>query len=602
MGLSLLLTWYLEYRYFVNNAGSAWQFVFERPRVFLFNAFLMGMIMLIVMGIFYRPFLSAGVVGAFITAMTYAHINKFIVRGSPLLPEDLIMASEGTSLLKFVDLGGLVRMIVAMVLIIMLALWLDHLTRKFWQRENTKKIKNRWKRLALNPRVMMFLAGCLLFNVSTDFIRHHSGQRYEEIPWLNTKLVAWNQVRNYDHNGFIVGFLYNWSKFELAKPDGYSEQKIQEIAKKYNKIKAATEKNSQLIDLKDADFNIVVILNESFYDPDIISKYYPYKGSKELLPNYKNIKKKFPSGQMYSLDYGGGTANIEFEVLTGLSNYWANTVPYTDLLPRTGAIPALASYAKTKGYKTVAIHPFNGGMYKRNFALKNEGFDKFITEQEMKHTKHEGFSQYINDQSAYRETLDVLKKQKQKQMIGLITMQNHTPYDSDIYDHYDFHPLKLDDDPWQKTSFTTFMQLMHESDKYLGEFVSELEKMNEKTVVLFFGDHSPGVFYRVSDHPEKEVRDLSRLTPYFVYANFDLPKTDLPTNTPNCLSNTLFNVLGLKKPSMMYLLDQICKETPILTPFYFNGAEPFQSTELSSYQLINYDILGGKKYWKQYAK
>ena len=126
---------------------------------------------------------------------------------------------------------------------------------------------------------------------------------------------------------------------------------------------------------------------------------------------------------MYSLDYGGGTANIEFETFTGLTNFWLNTVPYTALVPKAGEIPSIARTLKDAGHSTVAIHPYNGGMYKRNISLKNEGFDEFITEIEMEYTEHEGTSEYINDKSAYEETLKALRGSEDAQVVGLITMQ-----------------------------------------------------------------------------------------------------------------------------------------------------------------------------------
>lgn len=620
---ALLLTWLLQYRYFLNDAPRVWQFITERPLVFFYSALLMYFIILFFSAFTRGPFLAIGLVAAIILGVTYAHINKFIMRGTPLLPEDFQLATESTTLVKFIDFGGLVRIALAIILTIALALLLDYLTRRVLRRE-TVNSHSFWRRHQLVPRALTAAVACLLFMACTDFARNHQGQRYEQIPWLNSEFVAWNQVRNYNYNGFLLGFLYNWSKFELAEPDGYNKEEITNIADTYNEVKKTAD--ATRVSLKKQDYNIVIILNESFYDTSIIKDYYQYEG--DVTPELHKIAKKYPSGQMYSLDYGGGTANIEFEALTGLSNYWVNTVPYTDLIPKAGEIPSIATFAKKNGYATTAIHPFNGGMYKRNIALKNEGFDEFITELEVSHTEHDGNSQYINDHSAYQETLDLLNKSDQKQLVALITMQNHSPYNADIYDHHDFTITNMDDDPSKKSDIETYLQSLHNSDAYLGEFISALDQSDEPTVVLFFGDHSPGIFSRVNDHEDKVVRDLARLTPYFIYTNFDTKDAanptgtlevattttaensdsvnyttkHLPTTTPNCFTNTLYNYLNLKKPTLSYLLDEICTETPILTPAYFADSAPFKSTELSSYELVIYDILGGKKYWLSAAK
>lgn len=595
----VVLTWLLEYRYFLNDAGRTWQFFWERPLVFWYNSLLMSVMIWLFTGFARGPLSAIGIVSAIIVGVTYAHINKFVMRGTPLLPEDFQLAGETATLTKFVDWGSLSKTIVAIVLILLMSVILEKLTAKYLCVQK-KTTKTWWKRWRIPTRALTVSCACLLFVAMTGFARHHTGQKYEKIPWLNSEFVAWNQVRNYNYNGFMLGFLYNLNKFNLSSPDGYSSEKVASIAKKYQKIKKANDKERTPI--KKADFNVVVVLNESFYDPAVISDYYHTTG--EVVPNLRKIQSKYPSGTMYSTDYGGGTANIEFEVLTGLSNYWVNTVPYTDLLPKIKSIPSMASYLKAGGYKTTAIHPFNGGMYKRDIALKREGFDNYITEKEMKYTEKDGKSQYINDKSAYNEVLKVLKDSKERQMVGLITMQNHTPYDDWIYDTRNFKVDNLADGMDRKSEVEVYFECLHKSDQYLGEFIAELDKMEEKTVVLFFGDHSPGIFSLVSEHEDKKVRDLSRQVPYFVYSNFEMKneQKNLPMTTPNCLSNTVYDLLGVQKPATHYLLNEICAKTPILTPAYFDEESPFRSTDLSSYEMVIYDLLGGKQYWTRYHK
>ena len=189
-------------------------------------------------------------------------------------------------------------------------------------------------------------------------------------------------------------------------------------------------------------------------------------------------------------------------------------------------------------------------------------------------------------------------------MIGLITMQNHTPFNYDTYETHDFNLLEneytsqLDED--KRHAIESYYMTVHSSDAYLGEFIDELDKMDKKVVVLFFGDHSPGVFGITNDNEEKEIRDLSRVTPYFVYANYDaeFQTTELPTTTPNCMVNSMLNTLNWQKNERYYFLDDVCATEPILAQTWINGREFEESRELMlSYELLTYDILGGKKYW-----
>ncbi len=588
IGMSLVLTWFLEYRYFINNAGEAWNFAFERPAVFFFNAWLMLLMLIVITSITRRPWWSIGGLTVVILVASYVNINKMIMRGTPLLPEDLQLATEAAELTQFVDIWSLIRLIIAAILTLILFGFISCLYEK--------KLKEEKRNKAILPRIITLATTCIVFFLSTNFIIHNDGSRYERVDWLDTTLTAWNQARNYDENGFIVGFLYNLGKFKLKEPESYSEEKIQEIKNTYNEIEE--QKNANKLALADQDYNIIIVLNESFFDPSIIEDYYPHTGG-DITPTLHSVMQKYPSGYMYTLDYGGGTANIEFETLTGLTNYWINTVPYTNLIPKAGNILSVASLAKDNGYQTVAIHPYNGGMYKRNISLKHEGFDTFITENEMNYKDHEGDSEYINDRSAYQEVLKVINDSDKKQFVTLITMQNHTPYNEETYTEHNFKLTDFGDEERQ-AEIETYYQSLYYSDKYLGEFINALDASDEKTVVLFFGDHSAGLFHELNDSPDtSHAFSLSRTTPYFIYNNFDdnTISSKLPYTTPNCLSNTLLNTLGVKKTALYYMLDDVCAEQPILVQTYFGDESPEYTPLLESYELVTYDIVGGKKYW-----
>ena len=601
---AILLMFFLDYRYFLNNFGKAWDFFFKTPQVFFFNAFLLWLLLVIVWALCGRPIMAAGIGAIALLIITYIHIAKYNSRGYPLLPEDFQLASEASTLTKFVDIWSIVRLVIAIIITAGLFFALSYycgkkLNLKYEKQEGEGIIKRHF----VIARVLILAITITAFMSSTYFARHNEGIRYEPI-FLGTRFTAWNQNRNYDENGFILGFLYNFQKLSLDAPKNYSEERIGNAKKKYEII--ANYENEGRIDPADEDVSVVVILNESFFDPTVefqgkkMTDYYKYEGG-DIMPNLHCLQKETASGKMYTLDYGGGTANIEFEVFTGLSNFWMNVVPYTSLIPKTGKVSSVASMLKSKDFKTTAIHPFNGGMYKRNISLKNEGFDTFITELEMDYKEHDGNSEYINDKSAYEQTLKALRDEKGNQVIGLITMQNHTPYNEDNYDNLEFSIEQVEGiSDKRKSQLETYYQSLHTSDQYLGEFIDELKTLDKKVVVLFFGDHAAGLFNLTNDSEDKEVRDLSRVTPYFIYANYDAgirAGESLPTTTPNCLINTLFDQMNWQKDTYLYLTDAACKEQPILATTYLDGKD-FELTEtLEDYELLTYDILGGKKFW-----
>ena len=598
---AILLTWFLEWRYYIHNIEYTWRFVIGSPAPYFYNVFLMWLMLVFLWAIVEKPGTAAGMMWIVIIVISYVHIQKYNSRGFPLLPEDFQLASEASSLTKFVSIVSIIRMIVAILLVVGLTILFNRMLAKKLHLNYRNPSPSFAKRHQLLMRLIILVISGLGFYAATDFVRHNDGSRYEDI-FLGTHFTAWNQNRNYSDNGFILGFLYNLQKLELAEPDKYSEEKIAALKEEYTSI--AEEKNASRIAAEDEDVSVVIILNESFFDPAVkfgeaaFENYYPHTGG-DITPNLHKIMQENPSGYMYTLDYGGGTATIEFETFTSLTNYWVNTVPYTALIPKSGEIPSIAQTYKNVGYETVAIHPYNGGMYKRNIALKNEGFDEFITELEMKYQEKEGNAEYINDESAYKETLDVLKRSDKKQIVGLITMQNHTPYHSWIYDEYDFAVTNDNISDDRKNEIATYYQYLHNSDKYLGEFIEEVGKLDKKVVVLFYGDHSAGLFEVTNENEDKTVRTLSRLMPYFVYTNYDAGVTTkyLPTTSPNCMVNTMYNILNWKKDPLYYLVDDVCSAEPILAATHIEERALSAAETLHDYELLTYDLLGGKKYW-----
>ena len=600
---AILLTWFLEYRYFINDFARVWAFVFTTPFVFLFNAFLIWLIMVALWALLGRPVLATAIMMVAIFIISYIHIMKFNSRGYPLLPEDFQLASEVSSLSKFVNIWGIVRLIIAIIMsCALLGFFAKKCGEKFHLKYRGERDEIFRRRHLLIQRVAFLAIAITVFMTSTIFVRHNEGARYEDI-FLGTHFTAWNQNRNYDDNGFVLGFLYNFQKLRVDAPKGYGEEQIANIKEKYRII--AKSENAKRKSPKDENVSVVIILNESFFDPSVefqglkFSDYYQHEGG-DVLPNLHKIEKEAQSGLMYSLDYGGGTANIEFETFTSLTNFWLNTVPYTALVPKAGNIPSIAQTLKDAGHSTIAIHPYNGGMYKRNISLKNEGFDEFTTEIEMEFTEHEGTSEYINDKSAYEQTLKTLRDSEDAQVIGLITMQNHTPYNVGTYEENEFKLTNEDVDEGRRGEIETYYQTLHSSDAYLGEFIEGVKQLDKKVVVLFYGDHSAGLFDNTNNSEDKKVRDLSRVTPYFIYANYDAglkASKNLPTTTPNCMVNTLLNRLNWQKPAHYYLVDEVCKTQPIMATTYLDGLD-FEMTEvLNEYKLLTYDILAGQKYW-----
>lgn len=604
-----LFTFFILYRTNSCSLVAMKEFVRSKPTVTAYNFLIVFSLLAVLTAITWRPFLSFGIFFCAISVITFIHIQKFQLRAEPLLPEEFQLADAAGDLIKFVDIGEIYKLVAGVILILIGSCLAEYYIRKFVGKDKSQMPL--WESSAIVPRLTFTMSGlAMLMAVANPIIQR---QNYD---WTEANFLAWNQADNYAENGFIIGFLYNMGKATIPAPTDYSESEMQKIAEKYTNMKLADTTRKDWVDEVD---NVIIILAETFYDPELLKKYYDHYGG-DITPNLHKIFQEYPSGYMYSPEYGGGTANVEFEIQTGLSNFWVQSYPYVNLVSKLEKLYGAANWGKTFGYETTAVHSYNSIMYKRSIVYPILGYNDFIDSSKMKYQEHEFDSPLINDRSIYNEIIDILKSSDEPQMIGAVTMQNHSPYAQSLYPELDF-PLK--DKVITAYDIESNFQSLHTSDQYLGEFLDKLDKLDERTVVLWFGDHAMGMLDKYKNSDDKNDQDTARFTPYFIYANFDIESlytvkevadmnaklgfkfnnirgVNLPTTTPNCLQNTLYDVLNIQKPALMYLVDQVCQETPVLAPVYFAGASPTLTTALHEYELVNYDMLLGKQYWNGY--
>lgn len=606
-GMSVVFAWFLLWRQNMGDFGETLEFIDEKPSLFAYSGLVIFMLMAVVAAATWRPCLTVGLTFALLSVVTYINMQKTELRNAPLLPEDLLLADQAGDIMQFVDIWSIVRLVAGIVLVLIGTSLLERCVRKVIGRE-TKRLAW-WDRWALVPRIALTMAALAgLVSVTAPIAQR------KDPEWLADELEIqdWNQTATYKDNGFLIGFLYNMGALNAPEPDGYNEEAMKEIAQRYRAMKQADDERLELDEVVD---NLIVILDETFYDPALLTKYYAQSGG-DVTPNLHAIFRNYPSGYMYSPEYGGNTANVEFEVLTSLSNYWARTFPYVHAISKSNGVLAVPDWTKNFGFDTLAIHAYDGNMYKRNIVYPKIGFNDFIDEERMEFKEREYFSSYINDRSVFQEVLRALKDSDEPMMIGAITMQNHMPYDSAWYPSLDFPLYNV-----EYTMLENSFQSLHSADAYIGEFLEELDQLDEKTVVLWFGDHAAGLLDAYVNSEDKDDRDTAHLTPYFIYANFEIESEfteaevrelnaelgfefprrlrgiDLPVTTPNCLQNTLYDVLGVEKPSLLYLVDAVCESTPILAASYVAGEALEKTQALKDYELTNYDVLGGKHYW-----
>lgn len=548
--------------------------------------FLLACLVLLMIFLFLVAVLGSFLFGTFfylvgIGILGYANYLKMTYRQEPIYPDDLKMIKEFgllkdmTGTISFYLLAGMILLVVAG------GCWAIY--RSFKKDKKFQAI-----RVITLFTTIFALIYISHFNNPNNLLRKAYNKTALWIPY--------SQKMNYYNTGFIGGFLYNLKIDPMEKPKGYSEEKIKEITSHYQKLADETNKTAS-----EEQPNIIYVMSESFSDP---SRLNGVEITGDPLADYYAVADQTYSGQMLSQNYGGGTANIEFEALTGFSMGLFNaqlTTPYTMLVPKMNQLPSIVSTLKDQNYHTTAIHPYNTSMYKRKDVYEVLGFDEFISENTMTYTDTIEDNPYISDASAYQEVMDLLKEDDTPQFIHLVTMQTHMPYDGK-YQQLEY-TAKTEDNSGI-SSLENYLQDISYSSQSLKAFTEELKKLSRRTLVVFWGDHLPGI-YSDTIQNSNEKHTLHETQFLMFDSQGELEKTEAPVTSPFYFAADLMNQTNQQTTGFYQLLLALQNELPAFErELYYQEGQWHREAQLNkkqaelyqAYEMIQYDIVSGEKY------
>ena len=585
-----LLGAFLE-KYILNLQFGGWEkaneFLSKNPKIAEYSQIITILISFLFVGIFRNWRISMGVLFSLATIVMYINTEKMASRNTPFLPEDLAMSGEAGGLASMINLERFLNMLFTIAVIIIITIIVNKISKKIWH----FKFSRKQKIAIFIPQIALILICAHFLNLHTLEIRNLSGKgTFIKVENLETSIDFTDQAYNYRTNGFILATISNLQTKTQKQPEGYSKEAIQKIVQKYQKI--AEDKNKNRKKLSDEKVNVIYVMSESFIDPKLGKHLYDY-GNKEPIPYIKKLKKSQSSGWAASSEYGGGTANVEFEALTGLSNFFLNSIPYTSIVPANKDTPSIVKNFNENGYKTIAMHPYNRNMYRRETVYPNLGFQEYKSADDFKNNSKIDNSKYISDESAFNEVLTELKNSQKPEFIHLVTMQNHMPYEENAYSEHNFSVnARNGANPENAKTIQAYLEGISRSDKAMKNFLSEIEKLNEKTIVVFWGDHWPGIYGEMFEK-ELNKNDIRR-TPLFVYSNFEKEKQDLGTSSLIYNQILALNAFNSKLSPFQYLLSDLREKYPTLTKQFIKANE--KSDILKDFEMIEYDILSGNKY------
>jgi phosphoglycerol transferase MdoB-like AlkP superfamily enzyme len=324
----------------------------------------------------------------------------------------------------------------------------------------------------------------------------------------------WDAYTDY---GMPYGFLSTWLRKGISRPDDYSRKAVDAV---FGEGELDTMTTDTAPGMTDEDFpNIVFLQLESFIDPTEM-KGLTY--SDDPTPYFRELKEKYSSGYLKAPVIGGGTANTEFEAITGMScrEFGPGEYPYKSVL-KDKAVESMAFDLKDLGYKAHAIHNHRGAFYDRNEVFPMLGFDDFTSLEYMNYvTKTQrGFA---TDDVLTGEILGALGSTEERDYIYTISVQGHGEYPKTPLIKDPRITVEGTESVAQKSGWEFYVEMVSSMDEFLRVLTAELSEYDEDVVLVIYGDHLPSL--QITDEDVKSGDTFN--TQYVIWSNFGLEKVD----------------------------------------------------------------------------
>ena len=554
---------------------------------------------------------------ATLVPMLFGLTNYFVVsfRGSPIVPWDLLSFGTAASVAdnyEFVLSWKAFYSVLAFI-------WMILLSSKSTVRLGRKKL-----------RVISIAAYAALMCLYVGEIQNSAVQSFFG---MDTTLFTLNVL--YRNNGIAAAFLGNLRFLNIEQPSGYSVDKVEELMQQVEadeqgeedaKNEPETDAQGETVQATQAETNataeteapassgqypnIVVIMDEAFSD---LSVWGDFATSEEVMPFFKSLQQEAVGGELYVSVKGGNTANTEFEFLTGdtMGFLPKGSIPYQQYI--NDETPSLASYLKTLGYSTTAIHPYNRTGWDRDTVYEKFGFDEFLDKDSFSSPYR--LRGYISDKSAFdkiREQFSI-KGDDERKFIFEVTMQNHGGYSRETPDFNIY--LTLPEVTGKTTSVVAtekYLTLINQTDRALEELIDYFKEQDEPVIVVMFGDHQPSdyitnVIQRICGVTTSDsLADLEQgyRVPFVMWSNYGLEHKYYDGISVNYLSSILMENAGIPLTGYQTFLKKLMETLPVINANvyrdadgnFYNYEDDAYSEELNDYQMLQYNHLVDKKH------
>ena len=527
-----------------HSVVAAWDYMTGTPQVFLYNAFMIFVTFSIVY-LFKRRIFVRMIIGAIWAILGIANGYILLKRVTPFNAQDLKIAGDGIALINNYCNGF--EVVVIAVGAVALLIWLISMWRRGGQYAG--KIHH-----------IAALIGIIVCGVLYTFVTNIAIDKRVVSTYFGNIAFA------YEDYGLPYCFSASLFNTGISEPNGYTKKAMAKIDKDGELNQTATSRSSDELP------NIIVVQLESYFD---VANAEFFTTSEDACPNLHNLYKNYSSGYFKVPSVGAGTANTEFEVLTGMNlrYFGPGEYPYktyTKKHPTESAATALASL----GYGTHALHDNTGNFYSRANVFNNMGFDTFTSKEFMNvlQTTENGWAK---DEILTQHIMEAMDTTKQEDFVFTVSVQGHGNYpETQLIENPKIKVEGIEDEAL-KNKWEYYVNQVYEMDQFVGDLIKAVEERNEPSVVVFYGDHLPTMGLKAEDLKSRYLYN----TNYVMWDNIGLEKQD-------------------KNIPAYQLMSEVLNRLDIHSGTVFNYHQQRKGSKnyLSDLELLQYDILYGKQY------
>ena len=523
---------------------QAWDYLVGTPLVFLFNAFLIFATFMVVY-LFRRRVFVRILLSVFWLFLGTCNGYLLLKRVTPFNAQDLKVLSDALELTgNYFSGGELVLLIIGIVAVV---LWIISMWRRGGQ--YTGKMH---RIIALIGLIASIGAYVGLTDVAID-------QRVISNYFGNIAFA-------YEDYGFPYCFAASLFNTGINQPSGYSEETMAEISNNGELTTSTTSLKS------DEMPNIIFVQLESYFDPTEVEW---LRFSEDPIPNLRELYKNYSNGYFKVPSVGAGTANTEFEVLTGMNMrfFGPGEYPYKTYV-KTNVLESAATALTSLGYGAEALHNNGGNFYSRAKVYNDMGFDHYTSKEFMNilKTTPKGWA---TDDILVPNIMESMDTTEGQDFVFTVSVQGHGDYPTEpTLENPEIKVTGVEDEG-KRNAWEYYVNEVHEMDKFVGELIEAVENRNEPSVVVFYGDHLPTLGLEAKDLKGKYLYN----TNYVIWDNIGLQKKDGNIAAYQIMAE-VFDRLGIHSGTI------------------FNYHQQRRQTKnyLSDLELLQYDIMYGRQY------